>query len=84
MDHVTYETNEKTPNDYKNTAKKLGLFKYISTSQPITKTEILKLFSNVKDYQNQSIDNKGVSEISVEDFMRNPGSLGYQLSPDYV
>jgi dipeptidyl aminopeptidase/acylaminoacyl peptidase len=76
------ETNEETLDDYRETAGKLGFFKGISTLQPITKTNVFKLFSNVKDYQNKDIDNTGVQEISVEDFMRNPGSLGYQLSPD--
>ncbi len=76
------ETNEKTLDDYRKTAEKLGLFKGISSVKPITKTTVSKLFSNVKDYQNKGIDSKGVQEISVEDFMRNPGSLAYQLSPD--
>lgn len=76
------ETNEDTLDDYRKTAKKLGFFKGVSDLQPITKAKVYKMFSNVKDYQNKDIDNTGVQEISVEDFMRNPGSLGYQLSPD--
>ena len=27
-------------------------------------------------------NNEGVKEISVEDFMKNPGNMGYELSPD--
>lgn len=76
------ETNEESLADYKKTAEKLGLFKGITDLQQITKTKVLKLFNNAKDYQNKDIDNTGAQEISVEDFMRNPGSLGYQLSPD--
>ncbi|MEK4533389.1 S9 family peptidase [Solibacillus sp. FSL K6-1554] len=76
------ETNEETLDDYRKTAEKLGFFKGVSDLQPITKAKVYKMFSNVKDYQNKDIDNTGVQEISVEDFMRNPGSLGYQLSPD--
>lgn len=76
------ETDEATLADYRKTAAQLGLFKGISILKPITKTEVYKLFSNVKDYQNKDIDNTGVQEVSVEDFMRNPGSLAYQLSPD--
>ncbi|MEK4081856.1 S9 family peptidase [Solibacillus sp. FSL K6-1126] len=76
------ETNEETLDDYRKTADKLGFFKGVSDLQPITKAKVYKMFSNVKDYQNKDIDNTGVQEISVEDFMRNPGSLGYQLSPD--
>ncbi|MGA4519154.1 prolyl oligopeptidase family serine peptidase [Solibacillus silvestris] len=76
------ETNEETLDDYRKTAEKLGFFKGVSDLQPITKAKVYKMFSNVKDYQNKDIDNTGVQEISVEDFMRNPGSLGYQLSPN--
>lgn len=76
------ETNEETLDDYRKTAEKLGFFKGVSDLQLITKAKVYKMFSNVKDYQNKDIDNTGVQEISVEDFMRNPGSLGYQLSPD--
>lgn len=76
------ETNEETLDDYRKTAEKLGFFKGVSDLQPITKAKVYKMFSNVKDYQNKDIDNTGVKEISVEDFMRNPGSIGYQLSPD--
>lgn len=76
------ETNEETLDDYRKTAEKLGFFKGVSDLRPITKAKVYKMFSNVKDYQNKDIDNTGVKEISVEDFMRNPGSLGYQLSPD--
>ncbi|MFY0744274.1 S9 family peptidase [Solibacillus silvestris] len=76
------ETNEETLDDYRKTAEKLGFFKGVPDLQPITKAKVYKMFSNVKDYQNKDIDNTGVQEISVEDFMRNPGSLGYQLSPD--
>lgn len=76
------ETNEETLDDYRSTAEKLGFFKGVSDLKPITKAKVYKMLSNVKDYQNKDIDNTGVQEISVEDFMRNPGSLGYQLSPD--
>ena len=76
------ENGEQTLADYKTSAAKLGFFKGITSIAPITATEMQKLFANVEAYQNKAIDDKGVPEISVEDFMKNPGNLGYQLSTD--
>ncbi|MFF5995018.1 S9 family peptidase [Lysinibacillus sp. KU-BSD001] len=76
------EEDEKTLADYKKSAAKLGFFKGISILQPVTETNSYKIFDNVQQYLNKDIDNTGVAEISVEDFMRNPGNGGYQLSPD--
>lgn len=76
------QQEEKVPADYKTSAVKLGFFEGITSVAPITGTEMQKLFANVEKYQNKTIDDKGVPEISVEDFMKNPGDVGYQLSPD--
>lgn len=76
------QQEEKVPADYKTSAVKLGFFEGITSVAPITETEMQKLFANVEKYQNKTIDDKGVPEISVEDFMKNPGDVGYQLSPD--
>lgn len=76
------EQGEQTPADYKKSAAQLGFFEGVSSIAPITETEMQKLFANVEKYQNKAIDDKGVPEISVEDFMKNPGDVGYQLSPD--
>lgn len=76
------EKEEKTLTDYKQSAVKLGFFEGMSSVAPITKTKMQKLFDNVEKYQNKAVDDQGVPEISVEDFMKNPGDLAYQLSPD--
>ncbi len=76
------QQEEKVPADYKTSAVKLGFFEGITSVAPITGTEMQKLFANVEKYQHKTIDDKGVPEIPVEDFMKNPGDVGYQLSPD--
>ncbi|WP_431026801.1 S9 family peptidase [Lysinibacillus sp. LZ02] len=76
------EENEEMLVDYRKSASKLGFFKGISILQPVTEKNSYKIFHNVQKYLNKDIDNTGVAEISVEDFMRNPGNLAYQLSPD--
>lgn len=76
------EQEEQTPADYKKAATKLGLFEGMSSIAPITEIEMQKIFANVEKYQNKAIDDKGVPEISVEAFMKSPGDVGYQLSPD--
>ncbi|XNQ12913.1 S9 family peptidase [Lysinibacillus sp. 3P01SB] len=76
------QQEEKVPADYKTSAVKLGFFEGITSVAPITGTEMQKLFANIEKYQHKTIDDKGVPEIPVEDFMKNPGDVGYQLSPD--
>ncbi|KOS63754.1 S9 family peptidase, partial [Lysinibacillus sp. FJAT-14222] len=52
-----------------------------SNSKTITKEDAVKILNNAKKVKN-SVNNEGVKEISVEDFMKNPGNVGYELSPD--
>ena len=76
------EENEKKLTEYKVKADKLGLFKGISTQyRTVTEKDAATIFENYLTIKNGTSD-KGVNEISVEDFMRNPGNMGYELSPD--
>ena len=77
------EKDEKNLEDYMNTAKKHGLFDGTPEHyQNITFNHLETIFENCKEILYAGIDNRGVKEISVEDFMKAPGDLGYQLSPD--
>ena len=77
------EKQEKSLADYMKSANKLGLFKGVSVkNQTITVKEMETIFDNCQKVKSKGINNKGVNEISVEDFMKNPGSFGYQLSPE--
>ncbi|KOS71677.1 peptidase [Lysinibacillus contaminans] len=76
------EENEKNLTEYKEKADKLDLFKGISSEySTITEKDATIIFENYLNIKNDTND-KGVKEISVEDFIRNPGNLGYELSPD--
>lgn len=76
------EEKEASLADYLEKANKLGLFKGISeNSDTISKQDATKIFTTFKSIKNGT-NNEGVKEISVEDFMKNPGNFGYQLSPD--
>ena len=76
------EENEKKLTEYKVKADKLGLFKGISTHySTVSKKDATIIFENFLAIKNGTKD-QGVKEISVEDFMRNPGNMGYELSPD--
>ncbi|MEK5331386.1 S9 family peptidase [Lysinibacillus sp. FSL W8-0992] len=76
------EEKEVTLADYLEKANKLGLFNSISeNSETISKQDATKIFTTFKSLKNGA-SNEGVKEISVEDFMKNPGNFGYQLSPD--
>lgn len=76
------EENENKLTDYKVKADKLGLFKGISTQySTVTEKDVTIIFKNYLNIKNGTGD-EGVKKISVEDFMRNPGNLGYELSPD--
>ncbi|MEY9975805.1 prolyl oligopeptidase family serine peptidase [Lysinibacillus sp. RC79] len=76
------EEKEATFVQYQEKANKLGLFNGLSNSETITKQDAVKILNNAKNVKNGVSNNEGVKEISVEDFMKNPGSVGYQLSPD--
>ncbi|MFJ7738231.1 S9 family peptidase [Lysinibacillus sp. NPDC097287] len=76
------EENEKSLTEYKAKADKLGLFKGISNEfTTITEKDATIILNNCLNIKNPT-DDKGVKEISVDDFMRNPGDFGYVLSPD--
>ncbi len=77
------EDQEKSLEDYKKSAGKHGLFNGVTLSSDyITVKELATIIENFKKIEDKEIDNKGVKEISVEDFVKSPGSFGYQLSPD--
>ncbi|WP_338651851.1 S9 family peptidase [Lysinibacillus sp. Y5S-8] len=76
------EEKEASLAEYLEKANKLGLFNNVSVStDTIAKQDAVKMLNNAKQIKNGS-NNKGVKEISVEDFMKNPGNFGYELSPD--
>ncbi|MFJ7731927.1 prolyl oligopeptidase family serine peptidase [Lysinibacillus sp. NPDC097231] len=76
------EEKETTLAEYQEKANKLGLFNGLSTSENlISKQDAIKILNNANNVKN-SVGNVGVKEISVEDFMKNPGNFGYELSPD--
>lgn len=79
---VDKEEKETSLTEYLEKANKLGFFNGVSSSTEfMTKQDVSKLLNNVKHIKNGS-NNEGVKEISVEDFMKNPGNFGYELSPD--
>ena len=79
---VDKEEKETALAEYLEKANKLGFFNGVTSSTDfITKQDVAKLLNNVKNIKNGS-NNEGVKQISVEDFMKNPGNFGYELSPD--
>ncbi|MCL1702238.1 S9 family peptidase [Lysinibacillus sp. Bpr_S20] len=76
------EEKEATLAEYQEKANKIGLFNGLSNSETITKQDAVKILNNAKNVKNSVSNNEGVKEISVEDFMKNPGNAGYHLSPD--
>ncbi|ODV53370.1 MULTISPECIES: S9 family peptidase [Lysinibacillus] len=79
---VDKEEKETSLTAYLEKANKLGFFNGVSSSTEfMTKQDASKLLNNVKHIKNGS-NNEGVKEISVEDFIKNPGNFGYELSPD--
>ncbi len=79
---VDKEEKETSLTEYLEKANKLGFFNGVSSSTDfMTKQDAGKLLNNVKQIKNAS-NNEGIKEISVEDFMKNPGNFGYELSPD--
>lgn len=76
------EDQEASLTAYWDTANKLGLWNGVSVDNEfISKQDANKILNNAKNIKNAT-NNEGVPEISVEDFMKNPGSFGYELSPD--
>ncbi|MGG3887650.1 prolyl oligopeptidase family serine peptidase [Metabacillus fastidiosus] len=77
------EKKEESLEDYVKTAERLGILeKGYWAKQPVKLHDVVTIFENYKKAATKDIGNKGVKEISVEDFMKNPGNAGYQLSPD--
>ncbi|MFJ8101465.1 S9 family peptidase [Lysinibacillus sp. NPDC096212] len=76
------EEKEATLAEYQEKANKLGLFNGLSASETISKQDAVKILNNAKNVKKGVGNNEGVKEISVEDFMKNPGNMGYELSPD--
>ena len=68
--------------NYNEVAKELGLFDGIAKDKQISSKDLDIIFENYKKVVNKDVNDQGVKEISVEDFMSNPGNFGYQLSPD--
>ncbi|WP_418895874.1 S9 family peptidase [Sporosarcina cyprini] len=55
----------------------------VEVDAPILKTQSQEIVTAEKmENNNGEANTKEVKEISVEDFMRNPGELDYELSPD--
>ncbi|MBB4823254.1 dipeptidyl aminopeptidase/acylaminoacyl peptidase [Sporosarcina luteola] len=77
------EEQEKSTSDYLQSAKLHGLIKvYSQANETVTAEEMESIIENAKEFASKDADNKGVKEISVEDFFKNPGELGYSMSPD--
>jgi len=74
---------EESAADYLASAQKLGLFDGVDqTKQTVNIKDLAVLFDNFTKVKHKDIDNKGPEEVPVEDFLKHPGSFGYQLSPD--
>lgn len=78
---INKEEKEASLAEYLEKANKLGLFNGVVSTEFILKQDAVKILNNANQIKNGS-NNEGVKEISVEDFMKNPGNFGYELSPD--
>ncbi|MDF2717166.1 MAG: family peptidase [Paenibacillus sp.] len=81
------ETNEASLADYVATASKLRIVNgypdgSLREERAATLAEAAVMLDNYKKAVEANQDNTGVAPISVEDFMRNPGSFAYELSSD--
>ncbi|TNJ64183.1 S9 family peptidase [Paenibacillus hemerocallicola] len=81
------ETVEKSLDDYVRTASRLGIVngypdRSMREENAATLAEAAVMLDNYRNAVSASIDNAGVAPLSVEDFMKNPGSFAYELSPD--
>ncbi|GIP39949.1 peptidase [Paenibacillus sp. J31TS4] len=81
------ESKEQTLADYADTARKLGLLSgyedgSLKEQNAATLAEAAVVLENYKKAQAAKSGSQGVPAIPVEDFMRNPGSFAYEMSPD--
>ncbi|AZS15457.1 prolyl oligopeptidase family serine peptidase [Paenibacillus lutimineralis] len=81
------EQGETSLAEYVASAKALGLIQgdadgSLHEDQPVTVAQAAVVLKNYSNKMLSTMDDRGVSQISVEDFMRSPGSFGYELSPD--
>lgn len=81
------EQGETSLAEYAASAKALGLIQgdadgSLHEDQPVTVAQAAVVLKNYSNKMLSTMDDRGVSQISVEDFMRSPGSFGYELSPD--
>ncbi|MBB4823253.1 dipeptidyl aminopeptidase/acylaminoacyl peptidase [Sporosarcina luteola] len=80
---LNIQEQEKSISDYLQSAKINGLLKvYSQADETVTAEEMESIIKNAKAFASKDIDNKGVKEISVEDFMKNPGESDFEMSPD--
>ena len=81
------ENGETALAEYAASAKALGLISgypdgTLREQNPLTAAEAAVMLENGSKLRWSGIDNTGVEQLPVEDFMRIPGSFHYQLSPD--
>ncbi|MFS0576388.1 S9 family peptidase [Sporosarcina sp. 179-K 3D1 HS] len=77
------EEDEKTLDDYLQSAKAQRLFTLQAKADALMTIDDLEtLVAGYNKAPAHGITDRGVEEISVEDFMKNPGDFGYDLSPD--
>ncbi|TDL57688.1 S9 family peptidase [Paenibacillus dendritiformis] len=81
------DSGESSLTGYAEQAKSLGLLHgyrdgSLRADEAVTLREAAAALNNVKKLRVASNGDKGVAPIPVEDFMRNPGSLAYQISSD--
>ncbi|MFD0618261.1 prolyl oligopeptidase family serine peptidase [Paenibacillus sp. GCM10027629] len=81
------EQGEMSLAEYATSAKALGLIQgnadgSLHEEQSVTVAQAAVVLKNYRNKMLSTMDDRGVSQISVEDFFRSPGSFGYELSPD--
>ncbi|MBE9917234.1 S9 family peptidase [Paenibacillus donghaensis] len=81
------EQGETSLAEYAASAKALGLIQgnadgSLREDQSVTVAQAAVVLKNYRNKMLSTMDDRGVSQISVEDFFRSPGSFGYELSPD--
>ncbi len=77
----------KSLKDYMSQAVKLGLIKgygrgQLGENDKVDYAQLATIFTNARNIQNSKIDNKGVEKVPMENFFKNPSTLGYSMSPD--
>lgn len=81
------EQSEASLTEYAASAKALGLIQgdadgTLLEEEPVTVAQAAVVLHNYNNKKLSEMDDSGVPQIAVEDFMRSPGSFGYELSPD--